>query len=193
MSTDLAPYKKTQEELSTEGTHVEKACAQALALVVDDEESHELAGDACRYVKAQIKTLEDKRKSVTQPLLAIKREIDSWFKPVVDQWREAEKDLKAKMLAHASKVAEANRKAQLAAVAADTPEEAVTALQAISEKPKATGVHTVKRWTYEVIDVTSVPEEFLAVDDTEVKAAIKGGVREIAGLRIYQDESLAVR
>lgn len=193
MTTGIAPYKATQKELNAESTHVGQACAQAMALVVDDEASHQLAGEACRYVKAQIKALEDKRKSVTSPLLAVKREIDSWFKPVVSQWQAAEADLKAKMLAHAHKVAEANREAQLAAVAADSPEEAVEALQTITDKPKAEGVHTVKRWRYEVIDLGSVPEGYLAVDDAEVKAAIKEGIREIPGLRIYQDESLAVR
>jgi len=193
MSTDLAPYKKTQKELATEGSHVAQACAQAMALEVVDEESHELAAEATRYVKAQIKVLEDKRKSVTQPLLTVKREIDSWFKPVVAQWQEAEKDLKAKMMGYVRKVQEANRKAQEAAVAAQTSEEAVAALQTITEKPQAKGVHSVKRWTYEVIDVTSVPEQYLAVDHEEVTAAIKAGTREIPGLRIYQEETLAVR
>jgi len=193
MSTDLAPYKKTQKEMASESKSVAEVCTQAMALVVEDEASHELAAEATRYAKAQIKLLEDKRKSVTQPLLAVKREIDSWFKPVVAQWQEAERDLKAKMLGYVKKVQEANRQAAAAAAAAETSEEAVTALQAIADKPQVKGVHSVKRWTYEVIDVTSVPEQYLAVDHEEVTAAIKAGTREIPGLRIYQDETLAIR
>jgi len=193
MSTDLAPYRKTEKEMASESKSVAEVCAQTMALEVVDDESHELAAEACRYVKAQVKVLEEKRKSVTRPLLAVKREIDSWFKPVVAQWQEAERDLKAKMLDYVKQVQEANRQAAAAAAAAETAEEAVTALQTIADKPQVKGVHEVKRWTYEVIDVTSVPESYLAVDHAEVMAAIKAGTREIPGLRIYQDQTLAVK
>lgn len=193
MTTGLAQYKTTETELRREGTAVEQATSQCFELQVTDQASYDLAAEATRYVKEQIKTLEDKRKSVTGPLLAVKREIDGWFKPVVEQWRLAEADLKDKMIDHARSVREANRKAQEEAVAADSPEEAVAALQTIAAKPQAKGTHTVKRWKYEVIDVGSVPVEYLAVDDREVKSAIKAGVREIDGLRIYQEEGLAVR
>lgn len=49
------------------------------------------------------------------------------------------------------------------------------------------------KWTYEVTDINAVPRELLMVNDAAVKAAIKGGARELAGLRIYQETTLSVR
>jgi hypothetical protein len=54
-------------------------------------------------------------------------------------------------------------------------------------------VSTRKRWTFEVTDKATVPLEYLVVDDVAVRKKIADGVREIPGLRIYQEESLAVR
>jgi hypothetical protein len=50
-----------------------------------------------------------------------------------------------------------------------------------------------KPWTYRVVDESQVPREYLAIDSAKVREAIRGGVREISGLEIYQEEGLAVR
>ncbi len=56
------------------------------------------------------------------------------------------------------------------------------------------GASTVqKRWTFKVLDVADVPRAYLVLDEKAVREAIRQGVREIAGLEIFQDESLAVR
>jgi hypothetical protein len=52
---------------------------------------------------------------------------------------------------------------------------------------------TTKRWTYEVTDISRVPREYLAIDSAAIRAAIASGNRSIAGIRIYQDESLSLR
>jgi multidrug efflux pump subunit AcrA (membrane-fusion protein) len=50
-----------------------------------------------------------------------------------------------------------------------------------------------KVWLFELTDLTKVPREFLALDEKKVRAAIKDGAREIAGLRIYEDFNISVR
>jgi hypothetical protein len=52
---------------------------------------------------------------------------------------------------------------------------------------------TTKRWTYEVIDANLLPREYLVVNTTAINTAVKGGVREIPGVRIYEDTSLTIR
>ncbi|MDD5304787.1 MAG: hypothetical protein PHS14_16955 [Elusimicrobia bacterium] len=56
------------------------------------------------------------------------------------------------------------------------------------------GSTTVKKvWTFKVLDLDAVPRAYLVLDESRVREAIRQGVREIAGLEIYQDESLSVR
>lgn len=61
-----------------------------------------------------------------------------------------------------------------------------------SEDGRAT---TKKSWKYEVVDINLVPREYLRceIKNAEVIGAIKtNGVREIVGLRIYEDYDVSV-
>lgn len=82
--------------------------------------------------------------------------------------------------------------------AADAAHERADAVRVAPEPPKTVstvfGSSTVKKnWDFEIADVSAVPREYLAVDDRLVRQAIRNGVREIPGLRIFQREDLAVR
>lgn len=48
-------------------------------------------------------------------------------------------------------------------------------------------------WTFEVQDIKQVPTEFLMVNDKAVREAIKNGIHEIAGLKIYQKPTVAIK
>lgn len=50
-----------------------------------------------------------------------------------------------------------------------------------------------KSWVGEVADESAIPREFMKVDQTKINAAIKAGAREIAGVKIYEKSSLAVK
>lgn len=50
-----------------------------------------------------------------------------------------------------------------------------------------------RKWVHEVTDATQVPRQFLMVNEAAIKAAIAGGTREIAGVRIYEDVRTAIR
>jgi len=74
--------------------------------------------------------------------------------------------------------------------------------EAIAERPidikqttRGAGSTTtiVKVWKHEVIEPLKVPRPFLKIDDAAIKQAIKNGTREIAGVRIYQDDQLRSR
>ena len=55
----------------------------------------------------------------------------------------------------------------------------------------STGV--TKRWTFEVVDPEAVPREFCVPDESAIRKAVNGGLRELPGVRIYAEETLAVR
>ena len=54
----------------------------------------------------------------------------------------------------------------------------------------ATSTTTVKRWVWEIVDEKEIPREYLQVSSTAVNAAVRDGVREIPGIKIYQKEAV---
>lgn len=48
-------------------------------------------------------------------------------------------------------------------------------------------------WAFDVVDLAQVPAEFIVVNEKSVREAIKNGVREIAGLKIYQKPTVAIK
>jgi hypothetical protein len=44
-----------------------------------------------------------------------------------------------------------------------------------------------KEWTHEILNPDEVPREYCSVDERLIRKAVKGGVREIPGVRIYED------
>lgn len=48
-------------------------------------------------------------------------------------------------------------------------------------------------WTYETVDLSKVPAHLLTINDAAVKLAIKQGLRDIPGLRIWNDAKAYVR
>jgi hypothetical protein len=52
---------------------------------------------------------------------------------------------------------------------------------------------TQKVWDFKIIDPLLVPREFLIVDEKMVRAAVKAGVRQIAGIEIFEDTRISIR
>lgn len=121
---------------------------------------------------------------------------------------EAEREAREK--AEAAKAAEDEEAQRLAEEAAARLAEAQTAEAAVKslptlEIPRAVveapaplksasgGVSTRKVWKHEITDATAIPREFLKVDEQAIRQAIRDGRRDIPGVRIYQDDQLAVR
>jgi hypothetical protein len=54
--------------------------------------------------------------------------------------------------------------------------------------PKVTGMR--KDWVAEVINHDLIPRQYLMPDITAINAAVRGGIREIPGVKIYEKESI---
>lgn len=48
-------------------------------------------------------------------------------------------------------------------------------------------------WDFEIIDKAQIPLEFLKVDETAIRNAIRAGEREISGVKIFQKPQLSLR
>ncbi len=73
-------------------------------------------------------------------------------------------------------------------------EQASNPFTVIDELQVEDGSITMKNvWLYEVEDVDSVPDEYLSVDEKLIGEAVKNGVRNIKGVKIYQTTQTAMR
>jgi hypothetical protein len=88
-----------------------------------------------------------------------------------------------KAMARAEKAQDALTDARLA-----VPEQAGTTIRTDA------GTSSVRKvWKFQVVSEDLLPREFLKTNEQKIRAAIMNGVREIPGVVIYEDESIAVR
>lgn len=57
----------------------------------------------------------------------------------------------------------------------------------------ASGNNLRTSWKFEILNPGQIPNEYLMPDEKKIKEAIKNGVREISGVRIYPEEGLVLR
>lgn len=68
----------------------------------------------------------------------------------------------------------------------------------IPEAPKAVrtesgSAHQRMTWTFEIEDGAKVPRAYLAVDEQKIRQAVKAGIRQIPGVRIFEQASTTFR
>ncbi len=56
---------------------------------------------------------------------------------------------------------------------------------------KVSGIRSI--WKFEITDDLAVPREFLAIDESAIGRAVRSGVREIKGIRIFEEKTMGVR
>jgi hypothetical protein len=54
-------------------------------------------------------------------------------------------------------------------------------------RTEAGSSHQRKVWSFEVVDVNQVPRDYLAVNEQSIRDAVKMGIREIPGIRIFEE------
>lgn len=89
--------------------------------------------------------------------------------------------------------AAATQQAEAARAAAAAPQGPVPTAPARTVHTERGSVDVKQRWTWSVEKPADVPREYLAVDHGAVTAAVRAGVRAIAGIRIFPVDSVAVR
>lgn len=187
--------------------------AEAAALVVNSPESAANATEMIGQVKRLQSLIDGRRKEIIAEPDKFVRLINSSVKPMTDRLKALEAVvLKRKLADYQMRETLERRRIEKA------QEEARQRLQAeLDKEAKAKGVapvtvapvavptkqgpirsessvtSTVMVWRHEVIDPQLVPRQYLTVDETAIKAAIRGGIREIPGVRIFEDAEIRTR
>ncbi len=134
-------------------------------------------------------------KLVAAERLKITRQLDKQK----HDWMEIEKEMTAPILAAMQPLKDAvehynrellrvrqHQQAEVAQQASSTPSNEINWLTPqISPVPLPKGVQL--KWTFEIVDPNQVPNGYWVVDEGAIKAAIASGVRDIPGVRIYEE------
>ena len=168
------------------------------------------AADFAKDLKAAAGALDETRTRIKKPVLHAQRLIDGGAKALSDRVASAVREVEARVTAYL-KVKEAEARAKLEAeeaarAAADTPDITMAVLDQVNQAEEATALELTRtrgvggaltalkdNWVAELVDITKVPVAYLQVNDATVRAAIRSGVRDIPGLRIFNDSKAMIR
>lgn len=199
---DLSPYRE----------QIANMVKEAMALTVENDETNAMANELGNQAKKLNKTIEaEKKRIIEQPNDFIKA-VRNFCKSFQDQLAKVEYTLKQKITTYQTKRELERRKAE------EEARKATEALQKkIDKEAKQAGVeapkietpvipepskvtrtdsgtsHIRKEWTFEITDPGNVPREYMKVDEQAIRKAVKAGIREIAGVRIYQETKTVFR
>jgi hypothetical protein len=140
-------------------------------------------------VKQRVEDIEDRRKSVTRPLLRRKAQVDGWFVPLRTALEELLETIKTKINEGLKAQEAASVAAQEAAAQAFQEQNYVAAQVALQAAPppielKGVNTRTVTKW--EITDRNLIPYQYCVPSDTLIDAAVREGLT-IPGVRVYQE------
>lgn len=187
-------------------------------IVVSNEDSLTIAEELAKQGRRLTNTIDDRRKEMTKPYLDTKKEIDTFAKQLTSNLEEATSKLRSQILnfkreqekkkqAELKRLEEEQRKReeeerkkqeQIEEETGVKIENSNTAIEKeYIEKQKELNQSAPKGmrkvWTFKVTDEEKIPREFLTIDESKIKQAIKNGARKIAGLNVFQKEQLHLR
>ncbi len=155
------------------------------------------------------KAVETKRQEYVSPLNTQLKEISAFFKTLSDPIAEADKVTRRKVLDYNAEIErqrqEAKRiedeKYRLAQEETELKGEHTVDLTPVdrpSETPDRVRTEVgmsskmmVRKWELE--DIHLVPEQYLKVDEVQIGKLVRAGIKEIAGIKIWEEPTLQVR
>jgi hypothetical protein len=155
------------------------------------------------------RSLEDKRKEYTGPINDHLKAINEAFKTVGTPFEEADRITRTKVLAYRAEQERKRRETEEinrlrleaaqreAAMNQGEIKEAVVVLETPAAPPAnvrtdngTLGTSTV--WKFEVTDFKTLPDEYKMVDASKLGKVVRAGLHNIAGVRIWEEETLRV-
>jgi len=180
------------------------------ALEVKDEPSSKLMTDYCGFIKTAVDKVEDKRKFYVGPLNEAVKRLNNDAKSITEPLKELLRIGKDKIMVYlnavrAKEAAEAVAKqAKLDEMAKKNglPEVKIEIEERRQVKSAIGQVHTTKRWVFEVLDFSKVPDELKLINEVKINNLIRADtivikgvnscVYKCEGLRIYQREDVNI-
>lgn len=188
-----------------------KAERIAEAIEVSDDSQEQMAIDSLSDIKKFQKQVEEARKSEVDPFNKLVKRVNDIFRPIGEGLSKSEEIIKNKIKDWRilkEKIRQAEEKKRMEEYQKKVAEEQAKAKKEEREAeiiaPPPTVIPTTtpgivgsasnrKVWKFEVIDEAKIPKQYFTLDETKIRTAVRSGVREIEGVRIYEDFEIAVR
>lgn len=209
---------KIESELKPIENEVLTLKDQAEAMTIASEDDYQKATDAVGVVTDKKKQIEKLRKFFVDPLNKQVKDINSMFKPQTEQADEIITIIKRKMAKWWNDQEEKRRKeeARLQAIRdkanekraeqgkemIQEPVKQVAEVERTTTSDKAQST-VKKRWTHKIVSMEKLPDDVKkavwaeaykkGIVDTVVRKFVQAGVREMAGVEIYQETDIAVK
>lgn len=203
MTTEIMTVK-TSALLAQSAAITEKAASIQVTDTISQADAVSFLGNVAKALKA----VTERRRFFVDPLNAQVKAVNALFAEFTEPLEQADKLVRGKVMTYQQQErlrAEAEKQAALAAAAVeDVPVPKVDG-QLVNVgtgevvEAAATTVRSFdgsatfrERWTFEVTDPKAVPDAFKMVNEKAIGAAVRSGVREIPGVRIYSVQEMAV-
>ena len=69
----------------------------------------------------------------------------------------------------------------------------VVPVQKVFRSETGSSVHLRKDWVWDILDISLIPGKYHIIDKVAVNQAVKSGIREIPGIRIYESVSAIIK
>jgi hypothetical protein len=169
----------------------------ATSLVVDNEPSYKKMTSLYSQARSWKKTVDEKRKAMTEPLRKQTAAINDKAKELTDPLDAVIDLANAKSTSYQRLLEDQRRQEEerlrKAADLFDAADEVyVPALEKVLRGDGASAVTKVEK-RFRVLDVTKVPAKYLVVDEKKLIQDIKLGINEICGIEIYEETITSLR
>ncbi len=206
---DLGPVRVA---LAVYDAEIDKMVAQAEALTVTDDATNARAVEMANQAKKIDAAIERVRKELVLPPNEYVKSVNGLAKGFQGRLGTIVASLRGKVGSYAQRIEMERRKAEEAARKAQEELQAkidaeakaaqvepvqvaapVVPKQSTIVRTEAGSATQRKVWKHEITDEGQVPREYLMIDEAKVRQAVKQGVREIPGVRIYEHTEIAFR
>jgi hypothetical protein len=200
--TALAPYE----------AQINNMADTAAVVQVMDDKTNILAVEMASQAKRLNNAIEKSRKEFVDPANQFVKAVNNLAKNYQGKLQAIEGGLKSKISGYQTKLEmerrkreEAERKARLELQKKIEAEAALLNIEAPVMAPavvpevvkvirtEAGTASQRKEWRFEVTDESQVPREYMAVDLGKIRQAVKAGIREIRGIRIFEESVTTLR
>jgi hypothetical protein len=190
-------------EITSITTTMTPVLERAESFVVSNEDEAAEASVFLAKLKTSFDVVEKKRVLFTAPLNTSLKEINNFFRPILDSIKEKREILGNKILAWKNeeneKIArEEARRQAISDKAAERRGEDNTRVVEVERVEKTIGLATTRKSLnkFRIVDFSLIPDEFKTVDDVKLNAHIRNKENidvRVPGIEIYQDDILSVK